>query len=255
MQILGLVGSPRKNGRSNELVSAALAGALEANAQVRKLYLVDYDIKAFVGQGGSDEGARFCPAELSRAVCAADALVVAAPVYWGDINGLSKDFMDSVQLSPNQANGLPALAAAIAGGSGKGLLSGVQSIYHWFYHKQMRAIDPTPVSRFNMAEALVRLHDAGRRLVAMAAERQPFVGASADARWPDVVDWYASLPYLRDGPAEEFLMLARQLLKEAGASARPEALTRYEQALWARERGDLAQAGRLAVEAYQLLFH
>ncbi len=99
---------------------------------IEKVYLVDHAIHAFVGQGGSEEGERFCPVELSEAVARADALIVAAPVYWGDINGLTKDFMDSVRLPLSQGNGLPALGAAIAGGSGKGLLSGVQSIYHWF---------------------------------------------------------------------------------------------------------------------------
>ncbi|MEN6478458.1 MAG: hypothetical protein ABFD20_02320, partial [Anaerolineales bacterium] len=78
---------------------------------------------------------------------------------------------------------------------------------------------------------------------------------NADERWADVVAWYAALPYLRDGPVEEFLMLARQLLKEAGAAAPHEAIERYDAALAARERGDLAEAGRNAVETYRLLYH
>ncbi|MGI5915130.1 MAG: flavodoxin family protein [Anaerolineae bacterium] len=255
MYILGIVGSPRKAGRSNELADAALAGASGAGAETAKLYLVDYDIKPFTGQGGSEEGGRFCPAELSDAVARADALIVTAPVYWGDINGLTKDFMDSVRLSHAQGNGLPALGAAVAGGSGKGLLSGVQSIYHWFYHKQMRAIDPTPVSRFNMDEALESMAASGARLAETAAHRTPFSGNTADERWGDVVAWYAGLAYLRDGPAEEFMMLARQLLKEAGEGADPRARALYDRAMAARERGDLAEAGRLSVETYRLLFH
>ncbi|MHB0857568.1 MAG: flavodoxin family protein [Anaerolineae bacterium] len=255
MHVLGIVGSPRKAGRSSELVDAALQGASGAGAETGKLYLVDYAIQAFTGQGGADEGIRFCPAELSAAVARADALVIAAPVYWGDINGLTKDFMDSVRLPHAQGNGLPALGAAIAGGSGKGLLSGVQSIYHWFCHKQMRAIDPTPVSRFNMSEALARMAASGARLVKMAAQRVPFTGDTADERWGDVVAWYADLPYLRDGPAEEFLMLARQLLTEAGEGADRRAWALFDQALAARERSDLAEAGRLAVETYRVLYH
>ncbi len=254
MFVLGIVGSPRKAGRSNELVEAALAGAQSAGAHTEKLYLVDYAIAPFTGQGGSEEGERFCPEELSTTIARAAALVVVAPVYWGDINGLTKDFMDTVRLPHAQGNGLPALGAAIAGGSGKGLISGVQSIYHWFYHKQMRAIDPLPVSRFNMAEALSTIETSGRRLAEMALDKTPFVGATADERWADVVAWYARLPYLRDGPSEEFLMLARQLLQEA-AWAEPRAVADYQAALVARERGDLAEAGRLAVEAYRVLYH
>lgn len=255
MQVLGIVGSPRKNGRSYELMDAALQGAAAAGAEVERLFLVDYAIDQFVSQGGSEEGVRFCPPELSAALAQADALVVAAPVYWGDINGLTKDWFDSVRLTPDQGNGLPALGAAIAGGSGKGLLSGVQSLYHWFYHKQMRAIDPTPVSRFNLREARASLMQSGARLVELAASRTSFAGASADERWADVVAWYATLPYLRDGPVEEFLMLARQLLKEAGAAAPRQAIERYDAALAARECGNLAEAGRNAVETYRLLYH
>jgi multimeric flavodoxin WrbA len=236
-------------------VDAALGGASAAGAETARIYLVDYTIHAFTGQGGSEEGHRFCPDDLSAAVARADALVITAPVYWGDINGLTKDFMDSVRLPHAQGNGLPALGAAIAGGSGKGLISGVQSIYHWFYHKQMRAIDPTPVSRFNMDEALASMAASGARLAEMAAGRVSFAGETADERWGDVVAWYADLPYLRDGPAEEFLMLARQLLSEAGDGADPHARALFDQALAARERGDLAEAGRLAVETYRVLFH
>ena len=152
MLILGIVGSPRKNGRTHTLVDAALGGAAQGGAETEKLYLIDYAIKPFTGSGGSEEGVRFCPSELSERCEAADAIVLGAPVYYGDINGLTKDFMDSVRIG--NSNGKPALGFAIAGGSGKGLISGVQSIYHWFYHRQVRAIDPTPVSRFNMAEAL-----------------------------------------------------------------------------------------------------
>jgi NAD(P)H-dependent FMN reductase len=255
MLVLAIVGSPRHNGRSNDLAEAALRGAASQGATVEKLHLIDFDVRPFTGQGGSEEGANYCPAELSEAVATADALVLTAPVYWGDINGLTKDFMDSVALPVPQGNGLPALGAAIAGGSGKGLLSGVQSIYHWFYHKQMRAIDPTPVSRFSLADALQSLEHSGARLARMTQQRVSFTGDNSDARWPDVVAWYANLPYLRDGPAEEFLLLARQLLCEAGPGVDHAAVERYDAALAARERGDLATAGRLATETYRILFH
>jgi len=144
MYILGIVGSPRKNGRTNTLIDASLAGAQSANAKTMKIYLTDYAIKPFTGSGGANEAYNYCPEELSKLCDKADALVIGAPVYWGDINGLTKDFMDTVKISTS--SGKPALGLVIAGGTGKGLFSGIQSIYHFFYHKQMRAIDPTPVS-------------------------------------------------------------------------------------------------------------
>lgn len=220
MLILGIVGSPRKDGRSHALVSAALAGAVAQGADTRRIYLVDYALQPY---GVAGDGPT-CPQDLSALCDQADALVIGAPVYWGDINGLTKDFMDSVEL--HHANGKPAAGAAIAGGSGKGLLSGVQSLYHFFYHRQFRAIDPMPVSRFNWEVALAALRATGARLVAMAQQPQPFPGAPLDGRWGAVLAHYTPLPYLAQGPLDEFVLLAQQLVAmstgEAVATAQAE---------------------------------
>jgi multimeric flavodoxin WrbA len=43
MSVIGIVGSPRKNGRTNALIDAALKGAESKGAETRKIYLVDYN--------------------------------------------------------------------------------------------------------------------------------------------------------------------------------------------------------------------
>jgi multimeric flavodoxin WrbA len=250
--VLGIVGSPRKDGRSSRLVDAALEGARREGASVQKLYLVDYDVKSFKGAGGSDEAYSYCPDELSTLCGSAEALVLGAPVYWGDINGLTKDFMDTVTIG--SANGKPALGIAIAGGTGKGLLSGVQSIYHFFYHKQMRGIDPTPVSRFNMEKALQQLTDSGARLARAAQAPTPFPGATRDERWPEVVAYYASVAYLDGDPVDEFLMLAEQLIDISDGDDAVAAQAELDRAVAFVAEGDRAEAGRHAVRSYQLLY-
>lgn len=100
MVILEIVGSPRKTGRTNRLVDAALAGAKSRNVPVKKIYLVDYELKQYKGLGGSEEAFQYCPEELSMLCEEADAIIIGAPVYWGDINGMTKDFMDTVRI-PN----------------------------------------------------------------------------------------------------------------------------------------------------------
>ena len=252
MLILGIVGSPRKEGRTNTLIDAALEGAAQGGAETQKLYLVDYAIKPFTGSGGAEQGSAFCPAELSERCEAADALVVGAPVYYGDINGLTKDFMDSVRI--RNSNGKPALGFAIAGGSGKGLLSGVQSIYHWFYHRQMRAIDPCPVSRFNLQSALKSLRASGERLVELAQAPEPFPGERRDDRWADVLAYYATIAYLSRDPVDEFLMLARHLIAVSTSDQVGEALRELGQAYALIEQGKRSEAGRHAVRAYELLY-
>jgi len=252
MLILGIVGSPRKNGRTHTLVDAALGGAAQGGAETQKLYLIDYAIKPFAGSGGAEEGVRFCPPELSERCEAADAIVLGAPVYYGDINGLTKDFMDSVRI--HNSNGKPALGFAIAGGSGKGLISGVQSIYHWFYHRQMRAIDPCPVSRFNMRSALKALNASGERLVELARAPEPFPGERRDDRWADVLAHYADVAYLNCDPVDEFLMLARHLIAVSTSDQVGQALRELGQAYALVEQGKRGEAGRHAVQAYELLY-
>lgn len=253
MLIVGIVGSPRRDGRTNQLVDAALLGAAATGAGVRKIYLADYPIRPFLGSGGSQEAFESSPAELGQLCGEADALVLGAPVYWGDINGLTKDFMDTVR-TPRE-NGKPALGIAIAGGSGKGLLSGVQSLYHWFYHRQMRAIDPTPVSRFNLDQALVTLETSGARLVQMAEHVQPFPGEPRDARWGAVLAHYCTLPYLDRDPLDEFVMLAEQLIRTSSGDRMAEAQAELDRALALIEQGQRSEAAPHAFRAYQLLYH
>jgi multimeric flavodoxin WrbA len=254
MMVLGIVGSPRKNGRTNELVSAALEGAAAAGAEARKIYLGDYAIQPFLGSGGSGEAFGVSPKELSVLCGEAGAIVLGAPVYWGDINGLTKDFMDTVA-TPGE-NGKPALGLAIAGGSGKGLLSGVQSIYHFFYHRQMRAIDPTPVSRFNMPEAMETLKASGAKLVEMAGDVRPFLpDEPRDARWGAVLAHYCTLPYLNCDPLDEFVMLAQQLVSTCEGEGMAEARAELDRALALIMRGERAQAAPHAFRSYQILYY
>ena len=253
MLVLGFVGSPRKNGRTNQLVEAALSGAAAQGAETTQVYLADYAIRPFLGSGGSTEAFDSGPKELSRMCGEADAIVLGAPVYWGDINGLTKDFMDTVR-TPGE-NGKPALGMAIAGGSGKGLLSGVQSLYHFFYHRQMRAIDPTPVSRFNMAEALESLQVSGARLVEMARAPQPFAGEPRDARWGAVLAHYSTMPYLDRGPLDEFIMLARQLIRAAEGEDAGKSQAELDRALALVAQGKRSEAAPHAFRAYQILYY
>ena len=252
MFVLGIVGSPRKNGRTNGLVDAALAGAESRGVEVGKVYLTDYAIRPFTGAGGSAEAFQYCPEELSRLCEEADALVLGAPVYWGDINGLTKDFMDTVRIA--NSNGKPALGTAIAGGTGKGLLSGVQTIYHFFFHRQMRGIDPTPVSRFNLQTALAQLEVSGAKIADLAGEKRPFPGDAREGRWPEVLAYYATVKYLRCDPVDEFLMLAGQLIEMSRGEDVEKAKAELKEALTLITEGNRSEAARHAVRSYQALY-
>ena len=252
MSVLGIVGSPRKNGRTNRLIDAALKGAESKGAETSKIYLVDYDIRPFTGTGGSREAHHYCPEELSKNCSEAEAVVLGAPVYYGDINGLTKDFMDTVKL--DDPNGKYALGISIAGGTGKGLLSGIQSIYHFFFHRQFRGIDPTPVSRFNFDEALKLLKARGGKIAELSRMRVPFPGQTRGERWPHVTAHYASLKYLRSDMVDEFVILATDLIKLSKEGDIEKAKTDLKEALRLMDEGKRTEAARYAVKAYQTLY-
>jgi len=119
----------------------------------------------------------------------------------------------------------------------------------------MRGVDPTPVSRFNMEQALAALKASGARLAEMARQPMPFPGANADERWPEVVAHYATLPYLDGDPVAEFLMLAEQLVSTSSSDKLEAAKVELGQAYQALFRNDRAEAGRHAVRCYLLLYY
>jgi len=248
MLVLGIVGSPRKTERTNALIGAILEGAAAAGSETRIIYLVDYAVRPY-GTAGAGPA---CPRELSDLCNKADALAIGAPVYWGDINGLTKDFIDTVQLQ--DPSGKPAAGVAIAGGSGKGLLSGLQNLYHFLYHRQYRAIDPTPLSRFNFDAALASLRKTGSKLAGMALHRTPFAGGAWNDRWADVLAHYATLPYLTQGPFDEFILLAQQLIAISDGDKTEQAQQHLDSALSLRAQGQQSEAAYHAVKAYKLLF-
>jgi multimeric flavodoxin WrbA len=238
--LLGIVGSPRKGRLTDQLVTRALDGVKDAGLDTEKAYLIDFDIRCYA------EEKKGCPTELSQLCEEADAIVLGAPVYWGDINGLTKDFMDTVEIS--NANGKWALGIAVAGGTGKGLCSGIQSIYHLFYHREMRGIDPTPVSRFNFKEALWNLYYSGKKLAVLSEEKKPFRNLQ------ERIEHYEELDYMNYTPLDEILLLARQLIKISKGEERIKSGEEYAKAELLKDQGKRVEAVKYAVKAYEMLY-
>lgn len=241
MRIIDIVGSPRKNGLTNNLVSKALEGSASVGAEVEKVHLIDYKVKPYTPTSES------APDKLSRLCESADGIILGAPIYWGDINGLTKDFMDTVRIK--NANGKYGLGITIAGGTGKGLISGIQSIYHFFYHREIKGMDPTPVSRFNFEEALGSLYNSGIKLVRLCRD-EPFKFQNL----VDRIEYYETLPYMNLDFLDEILMLVEQLIRISNGKAIEQAKAEYDRALGLLEKGERLVAVKHAVKAYDLLY-
>lgn len=238
--ILGIVGSPRKGGLTDQLVTRTLEGAKSTGLETNKIHLADFEIPSY-----SEEAK--CPEELSGMCEEANALVIGAPVYYGDISGLTKDFMDIVSI-PN-ANGKYGLGISIAGGTGKGLCLAVQSIYSFFYHRQIRGIDPTPVSRFNFKKIRERLYASGKKLAEFSQETKPFQDL-----W-DRIEHYEKLPYLKHTFLDEILLLVEQLIDiSANKPALAKAKQEYGIAKSLIAEGKRSESAKHVVKAYDALY-
>jgi NAD(P)H-dependent FMN reductase len=210
--VLGLVGSPNREGRTNRLVTAALEGAAGAGARTELIQMANHVVAACkdclpwvceTNQKCTYEDDAF--EYLSQKVLGCGALVLGTPVYWWDTSGMVKYFilkMFRVYARSGPLHGLPALGIGIAGGTGNGLVSGLRPVYHFFQVMQMRALEPLPATRFNFEGALEQARQLGHKLARMAQKRAPF------ANYEERLLWYDSLPYLGLSRAAERRLLA-----------------------------------------------
>jgi len=254
-KVLGIVGSPHKDGRTNKLVARAIEGAKEAGADTEITYLIEYDIPQWTSRKVR------LPEELKEIMDKADAYVLGAPVYILEINGLTKDFIDVMFNNLPDLNGKPALGIAMAGGSGASLA--LKSIYYFFHAAGLRGIDPLPVSRFNYDRALKEAYESGRHLVTL--ERKPFMKMhysyeEEEERVLSVVErvsYHFNLPFVNYDLVDEILLLAEQLMeisKEKGISIE-RAKMEYEKAKELIRQGRKDESIKHAARAYATLYY
>jgi multimeric flavodoxin WrbA len=223
--VLGFVGSPNKDGRTNQLITAALEGAAAAGAKTELIQMADHVVDAckdcipWVCRENlkctfEDEAFEY----LSDKILNCGALILGTPVYWWDTSGIIKYLILKIfrvygRSAPLQ--GLPAFGIGIAGGTGNGLISGLRPIYHFFQMMQMRALDPVPATRFNFNDAMKRSNELGQQVASMAKERIPF--NSLEER----LLYYDALPYLGLSRAAERRLLADFAIQALPADADP----------------------------------
>ncbi len=242
--ILGLVGSPNPEGLTNQLVTAALKGAASAGAETELIQMSEHvvapcrDCLPWVclknGKcSHNDENFEM----LSQKILNCGGLVMGTPVYWLDTSAMVKYLilkMFRIYAMAGPLRGLPALGVGIAGGTGNGLVAGLRPVYHFFQVMQMRALEPVPATRFDLAQATERSEELGHELGGMRQEREPF------GRWEECLLWYDNLPYIGDNRAGERRLLAA-ITSEAVPDDRKQDIN-----------GDLARADILAASGRDL---
>lgn len=97
-KVLGIVGSPRRQGNTHLLVAQILAGAQAAGAEADLLFLNDLQIRECDGCHACWRGKPCSKGDAMNAVyprlAASDVLVLGTPVYWYGPTALMKGFVD-----------------------------------------------------------------------------------------------------------------------------------------------------------------
>ena len=218
--VLGIVGSPNKDGRTYRVVAEALRGAAEAGARIELIQMADHVVAACKdclpwvcasAKKCSYEDAAF--EFLSEKLLSCGALVFGTPIYWWDTSGMVRYFflkMFRVFARSAPLRGLPSFGLGVAAGTGNGLVSGLRPLYQFFQTMQMRALEPLPVTRFNFESSLERARQIGSKLAGMTENRNPF--SSLEER----LLWYDDLPYLHLTRLEERRLLAAVAVTSLG---------------------------------------
>jgi len=99
MRILGIVGSPRKNGNTHVLVSRILEGARDEGAETETVLLGDLTIQECDGCHACWKKDHACSKHddmqaLYSKIAECDAFVLGTPVYWYGPTALMKCFID-----------------------------------------------------------------------------------------------------------------------------------------------------------------
>ena len=116
MRVLGLVGSPRKGGNTDLLVSKILDGAAASKHLTEKVYLYTLDISPCVDCRSCQKGKLQCAVEddmqmLYQKLEDADVIIFGTPLYWYGPTGKMKLLLDRLRpfVASRKLNGKKAI--------------------------------------------------------------------------------------------------------------------------------------------------
>jgi len=101
MLVLGIYGSPRKGGNTDEMLNAFLEGAAGSGATSERLYVRDLEIRPCIGCGHCDKAGSCVQQDAMVGVYPrleqADRIVVASPIYFYSVTAQLKMLIDRSQ--------------------------------------------------------------------------------------------------------------------------------------------------------------
>ena len=174
-RIVGVSGSPRKGGNTDQCLEEALR-ACSRRCKTELISLAGLEIAECDGcDRCKEEGTRElpCPVHdddmtpLYGKLASADGFVFASPVYFGSVSGIMKTFMDRFIPFYNDSGSMselkaalrfkPAGAIAVGGGRNDGIEAVLYTFYRFFLYNDMIVVGTagTPDSASNLGGAVL----------------------------------------------------------------------------------------------------
>ncbi len=177
MKLLILSGNPKTDGLCQSVIGTAAQGARDGGADVEEVRLCDMSIeRCHVCDGGwgvcrnedyclfGDDGFD----DVCAQVLAADAVVLATPVYWHETSEALKSFLDRFRrccFGPGGPfAGKQVLLIASAGGTGNGILPCLSQLERFCQHTGAQVFDLIGINRWNNDYKREAVYAAGKAL-------------------------------------------------------------------------------------------
>lgn len=97
MDIVAIMGSPRKHGNTDMLLDEMIKGAEEKGHNVKKYYISDLEVHPCRACGVCMQG-KYCVRDdgltVTHEIAKADGLIVSSPIYFGQMTGALKVLID-----------------------------------------------------------------------------------------------------------------------------------------------------------------
>jgi len=97
-KVLGILGSPRKNGNVSALMKKVLSAAEASGSEVKQIHLYDLNIQFCMGCMACREKGHCVINDdlngLAREIISSDVVVLAAPTYWANVPAAVKNMFD-----------------------------------------------------------------------------------------------------------------------------------------------------------------
>lgn len=149
MKVLGIYGSPRKDGNSDLLLDEVLKGAQEAGAELDRVYCRQLKMSGCLECGGCDETGSCVVQDDMQSVypklVEADAIVLSAGIFFYNIPAQAKAVVDRCQARWNERRLRKPMdqwqnyergrgyMVAVGATKGKNLFEGVELVAKYFY--------------------------------------------------------------------------------------------------------------------------